>query len=135
MTKVVKPENIEERKHLVALEAAGYRDYNKTLLFLSSGAFVLSMILLDRMSGPNYMLFVIYSWMFWIVSLLMELGSLSMYPKAIREEAFRLEEGERTKELNPFFTRMRYLSMVSTLAFGLGTFFLIIFVLYNLNCF
>lgn len=126
-----------ERKHLVALEASGYRDYNKTLLLLSTGAFALSLLMLERMSGVNYILFLVYSWMFWIVSLLMELGSLSIYPKAIREESLRLQsnDADKAKELNPFFAKMRQLSLVSTASFGLGVFFFIIFILYNLNCF
>jgi hypothetical protein len=126
-----------EKKHLVALEASGYRDYNKTLLILSSGAFAISLLMLERMSDVNYILFLVYSWLFWVISLLLELGSLSMYPKAIREESLRLQsnDADKAKILNPFFAKMRQLSIVSTASFGLGVFFFIIFILYNLNCF
>lgn len=138
MARIEKDELLEEKRMMIRLEAAGYRDYNKTLLLISAGAFVLSFFILDRMSNPNFMLFLVYTWLFWTVALLMQLGALSMYPKAIREELTALHEGPKEKEGSkfnqPYFV-MSKMGLLSTVSLGLGIFFFIVFVLYNLNCF
>lgn len=125
----------EERRTLLGLEASGYRDYAKTLLLLTAGAFVLSFFILDRMSSPDYMLFLVYTWVFWMIAMLFQLGALSMYPKAIREEIASLEDAKKEGKVNPFYTMMNRIGLLSTVSLGMGIFFFIVFVLFNLNCF
>ncbi len=138
MARFEKDELLEEKRMMIRLEAAGYRDYNKTLLLISAGAFVLSFFLLDKMSNPNYLLFLVYTWLFWTIALLMQLGALSMYPKAIREELSAMHGEPKEKGTNrfnqPYFV-MSKMGLLSTISLGLGIFFFIVFVLYNLNCF
>lgn len=132
MTKKI--DGLEDKKTLVSLEAQGYRDYTKTLLLLSAGAFVLSIFILDRMTSPDFILFLVYTWLFWTIALLMQLGALSMYPKAIREEIASLDSEKESKG-NALYTMMSRMGLLSTVAFGMGIFFFIVFVLYNRNCF
>lgn len=128
-----KSETFEELRTLLGLEASGYRDYAKTLLLLTAGAFVLSFFILDRMSSPDYILFLVYTWVFWTIAMLFQLAALSMYPRAIREELTALQEDKRDKNL--IYTQMNRIGLLSTVALGMGIFFFIVFVLYNLNCF
>lgn len=130
-----KVEMFEERKALLGLEASGYRDYAKTLLLLTAGTFALSFFILDRMSSPDYMLFIVYTWTFLLIAILMQLGVLSMYPKAIREEIAALHEDRKERKGNLFYTMMNRMGLLSTVSLGMGIFFFIVFVLFNLNCF
>jgi hypothetical protein len=134
MTKKI--ESSDDTKVLLGLEAQGYRDYTKTLLLLSGGAFIISFLILDRMTSPEFILFLVYTWLFWTIALLMQLGALSMYPKAIREEIASLEaDPEKAPKGNALYGMMSRMGLLSTVAFGMGIFFFIVFILYNRNCF
>ncbi len=136
MKRIEKVDSLDDKRILIGLEAEGYRDYNKTLLLLSAGAFALSLFILDKMQSPNFILFLVYTWMFWTLALLMQLASLSMYPKALREEIVALHhEGDTAPVENKMYWTMSKLNLLSTVSFGLGIFFFIVFVIYNRNCF
>ncbi len=131
-------EYLEERKLLVELEASAYRDFDRTLLTLSSGAIALSVAFIDKLQNMVFMNLLMFSWLTWCISLFLQLASLFLTPKAMREEQVILNEQYKAYSKDPrqnkYLGWSSDLNLGSVILFCLGTLSFIIFAILNIDC-
>lgn len=129
-------EYLKEREILVHLEMEAYRNFDKILLTLSSGAIALSVAFIDKVYYM-FLYLIIFSWILWLVSIFLQLISLFITPKAMREEIIILNEQYKDdlKEprKNKYSGKPSLLTFWALATFGLGTLLFIIFIILNLN--
>ena len=135
MQEMDRSEYLEERKLLIQLEAEGYRNFDKTLLTLSSGAVALSSTYFFNIPQMVYPVFLVVSWSLWCVSISSQLLSVYFTPKALREEQRVLNEQaiDPSKEpgKNRYLGKASKLNLLSTLSFALGIFSFVVFMTLN----
>ncbi|MFH1897956.1 MAG: hypothetical protein ABH886_06925 [Candidatus Desantisbacteria bacterium] len=135
-------EYLEERRLLVSLESEAYKSFDKTLLVLSSGAIALSMTFIDKLHCATFLYLLVISWIFWIVSIFLQLFSFVVSSKAMREELAILNEQYNDYSKDPRQNKysdnkmsiMSMLNYVSIGAFALGTLLFIVFITINIGC-
>lgn len=126
-------EYLSERQVLINLEAEAYRSFDKTLITVSSGAIALSIGFFGRVDITHFKILLLNSWLLWLCSIILQLISLYITPKAMREEQAILNErylGSPERK-NKFVGRPSIFNLLSLGAFGLGTVLFIILVMIN----
>jgi hypothetical protein len=100
------------RKYLVALKHDQERQFDKTLLFLSTGSLYLSFFVKDFSNPPGKVLWLISSWVFFVITILLTLISFWVSAKA-SENAIELHD-KRIKADSPltgWLSRLRFFSV------------------------
>jgi len=86
----------EYRQHLVLASQTAQTDYDKTLLWLSGGALVLSLTLVEKILDKNQMSspdLLLKAWLAWIASLTAVLTSFYFSRQALRKAIWRVDRG------------------------------------------
>jgi hypothetical protein len=140
-------EYVRQKEQLDHLEADSYKSLDKTLLVLSSGAISLSMTFIDRLPISDFTFLLMFSWMFWLLSIFSQLISLYLTPKAMREEGKKLNEQFELLFMNDYMMHTsklpprslnKYrgwptrLSNIAMVLFGLGSLSFMTFVVVNI---
>lgn len=130
-------EYLSERKFLANLEANAYKDFDKTMLAISSGAIALSMAFTGKIECMIHPFLLVFSWLLWLTSIILQLLSFIYSAKAMREELVILTEQYKAKSTvgrkNKYTGVPSKLNLAALGAFGVSALLFIFFVINNLK--
>lgn len=130
-------EYLKERGLLVHLEMEAYKNLDKTLLVLSSSAIALSVAFIDKVYYAAFLCLIVSSWILWLVSIFLQLISLYITPKAMREEQAILNEQYKDDSKEPrenkYSGKPNSLTSWALATFGLGALLFTVFIILNLG--
>lgn len=132
-------EYLEERKRLYDKEWESYRDFDKTLITVSSGAIALSVTFVANFTLPVLQIFIFVSWVFWLLTIVMEIFSFQVSATALRRESEILAAQYRDllseNEENKFIGYAGKLNFLAFASFMTGAYFFLAFIILNFQYF
>lgn len=107
--------------------------FDKSILTLAGGVFGLSLTFIKQIPHTNYIPLLLFSWIFYTVSMLSTLISMLTSQAAIGEKVKYLEANDySTPYKNPYASWTLCLNKCSIALFIVGSFLLLLFVIVNL---
>lgn len=130
-------EYLQTRQTFVEMQVSTYKTYDRALLFLSSGAIVLSITVLETNEISDTSAgFLFCAWAFWFCSLLTQLRSYLLSSDSLDHEIAQCDKAYENKNYkskeNKYNKWVKLFNRASFIFFALGSFVFLLFVGINL---
>jgi len=126
--------NTEHRQYLNEISERNLRNFDKTIIALSSGALAISLVFIEKIIGSNdigclSIIILALAWFFYLFAIIINLWSNLTGSQECIDEIKRIDNGDEENTSN---NKTNLLNILALIFFVFGTILLLLFSLINI---